>query len=55
LPDGGEVDDPKLDPVLLTQAEAVCHRFSVEGVLTLRLPAASVSGIKITPAAEDRC
>jgi hypothetical protein len=55
LPDGGEVDDPKLDPVLITEAEAVCHRFSAQGLLTLRLPAGSVSGIKITPAAEDRC
>jgi hypothetical protein len=55
LPDGGEIEDPKLDPVLITEAEGVCHRFSDQGVLTVQLPAGSVSGIRITPAPEDRC
>jgi len=55
LPDGGEVEDPKLDPELITQAKGVCHRFSDQGVLALQLPAGSVSGIKITPAPDDRC
>jgi len=55
LPDGGEIDDPRLEPVLVTEAEAVCHQFSAEGLLTLRLPAGSVSGIRITPVAEDHC
>lgn len=55
LPEGGEVEDPKLDPVLITEAAGVCHRFSDQGVLALQLPAGSVSGIEITPAPDDRC
>jgi len=55
LPDGGELEDPKLDPELITAADGVCRRFSDQGVLTMQLPAGSVSGIRITPAPDDRC
>ncbi len=55
LPEGGDAEDPKLDPELVTEAQGVCHRFSDQGVLALQLPAGSVSGIKITPAHDDRC
>jgi alpha-L-arabinofuranosidase len=55
LPAGEDIEARFMDPVLNTTGTSSCHRFSDAGIVTLTLPAGSVSGIEIRKAAEEDC
>jgi len=55
LPEGEDIERRFMDPVLNTAGTSSCHRFSEDGVVTLSLPAGSVSGFRVSAAAGDEC
>lgn len=55
LPEGEDIERRFMDPVLNTTGTSSCHRFNDDGVVTLSLPAGSVSGFRINVAAGDEC
>jgi hypothetical protein len=55
LPDGQDIEARFMDPELELAGSRSCHRFSDAGVVTLALPAGSVSGFEIRTAAEEDC
>lgn len=55
LPEGADPEDPRLDPLLELDPERTCGRFTADGAIVLQLPAASVSGIRITATTDTSC
>jgi hypothetical protein len=48
LPAGEDIEARFMDPVLETTGKMTCQRFTNDGVLTVSLPAGSVSGYQVT-------